>query len=98
MFFKIINITVPKNTIANEYIEDLSMYNQITPEKKYGINTRFDFLLNSTKKNKKAFLEVKSVSLSRKKGYAEFPDAVTSRGLKHIKELIKANEHQQKRC
>ena len=38
------------------------------------------------------FLEVKNVTLSRKEGIAEFPDAVTTRGLKHINELIKANK------
>ena len=62
----------------------------ISQEVKFGENTRFDFLL--TKKNYKAFLEVKNVTLSRRKGLAEFPDAVTSRGLKHIKELLKAKE------
>ena len=59
-------------------------------ETKFGTNTRFDFLV--TKNDLKSFIEVKNVTLSRKKGIAEFPDAVTSRGLKHIKELIKANE------
>ena len=83
---------IVKEALENKYIDDLSRYNQITPEKKYGLNTRFDFLLNDTKKNKKAFLEVKSVSLSRKKGYAEFPDAVTSRGKKHLESLISANK------
>ena len=39
-----------------------------------------------------SFIEVKNVTLSRKKSVAEFPDAVTSRGLKHIKELIKAKK------
>ena len=61
-------------------------------QKKFGFNTRFDFLLKSTKNDKKAFLEVKSVSLSSHKGLAEFPDAETSRGLKHIGELIKASK------
>ena len=83
---------IVKEALENNYIEDLAIYNQITPEKKYGISTRFDFLLNSSKKNKKAFLEVKSVSLSRKKGHAEFPDSVTSRGKKHLESLISANK------
>ena len=37
-------------------------------------------------------MEVKNVTLSRKKKVAEFPDAITSRGLKHLNELIKARE------
>ena len=43
-------------------------------------------------KNQKNFIEVKNVTLSRKKQLAEFPDAVTSRGLKHINELVKAGK------
>jgi sugar fermentation stimulation protein A len=45
-----------------------------------------------TKNKFKAFIEVKNVSLSRTIGLAEFPDAVTSRGLKHINELLHASE------
>ena len=63
---------------------------EIKQEVKFGENTRFDFLV--TNENKKTFIEVKNVTLSRKKGLAEFPDAVTSRGLKHINELLKANK------
>ena len=44
------------------------------------------------KNNKKSFIEVKNVTLSRQKGLAEFPDSVTSRGLKHINELVKASK------
>ena len=44
------------------------------------------------KKNFKAFLEVKNVTLSRKNHIAEFPDAVTTRGFKHIEELLKASK------
>ena len=63
---------------------------EIKKEVKFGENTRFDFLINEG--TKKSFIEVKNVTLSRRKGVAEFPDAVTSRGLKHLKELIKARE------
>jgi sugar fermentation stimulation protein A len=57
---------------------------------KFGTNTRFDFLIIN--KKYKAFVEVKNVTLSRKKKLAEFPDTVTARGLKHINELIKASK------
>ena len=60
----------------------------IQVEKKFGENTRFDFLINE--KTKKSFIEVKNVTLSRKPKIAEFPDAVTSRGAKHIIDLINA--------
>ena len=57
-------------------------------EKKFNQNTRFDFFI---KKNEKGiFIEVKNVTLSRVRNIAEFPDAVTERGLKHLNELIEA--------
>ena len=59
---------------------------QIKPEQKFGQNTRFDFLLNDN--NKKSFLEVKNVTLVREKNLAEFPDAITERGKKHLHELV----------
>ena len=61
---------------------------EIKTEVKFGDNTRFDFLI--TDSNSKKFIEVKNVTLSRTDKLAEFPDAVTSRGAKHIDELIKA--------
>jgi len=76
--------------LQNNLIKEFDKKIEIKPETKFGTNTRFDFLV--TKNDLKSFIEVKNVTLSRKKGIAEFPDAVTSRGLKHIKELIKANE------
>ena len=74
--------------LQNNLIKEFDKKIKIIPETKFGTNTRFDFFI--TKNKLKAFIEVKNVTLSRKKGLAEFPDAVTSRGLKHIKELIKA--------
>ena len=41
-------------------------------------------------------MEVKNVTLSRKKGLAEFPDSITLRGLKHINELVKASKNNYK--
>jgi len=57
-------------------------------ERKFNSNTRFDFFIK--KKNTGSFIEVKNVTLSRHKNLAEFPDAVTERGLKHISQLIEA--------
>ena len=61
---------------------------EIKTEIKFGDNTRFDFLIIES--NSKKFIEVKNVTLSRTDKLAEFPDAITSRGAKHIDELIKA--------
>ena len=78
------------HALKNNLIKDFDKEIQIKPEVKFGSNTRFDFLI--TKKNFKAFIEVKNVTLSRINNLAEFPDAVTSRGLKHINELINASK------
>ena len=77
------------HALENNLIKEFDKNIIIKPETKFGLNTRFDFLI--TNKNFKAFVEVKNVTLSRKKGTAEFPDAITSRGLKHINKLIKAS-------
>ena len=61
----------------------------IKREQKFGKNTRFDFFIENNKK--KSFIEVKNVTLLRKKGIAEFPDAETLRGSKHLRELIIAS-------
>ena len=71
-------------------IKNFANIDNIKQEVKFGKNTRFDFLL--TEKAKETFIEVKNVTLSREKNMAEFPDAVTFRGLKHVKELLKAKQ------
>ena len=78
------------HALKNNLIKDFNNILEIKPEIKFGSNTRFDFLV--LKRKTKAFIEVKNVTLSRKKGLAEFPDSVTARGLKHINELIKASK------
>ena len=76
--------------LEKNLIKELSKDIEIKSEVKFGKNTRCDFLI--TKKKYKAFIEVKNVTLSRKSNVAEFPDAVTSRGAKHINELINASK------
>jgi len=78
------------HALKNNLIKELKDLSEIKPETKFGTNTRFDFLV--FRKNYKAFIEVKNVTLSRKKKIAEFPDAITTRGLKHINELLKASK------
>ena len=78
------------DALNNRLIKDFKNLDNLQQEVKFGENTRFDFMLSY--KNKKTFVEVKNVTLSRKNGIAEFPDAITSRGLKHINELLKAKK------
>jgi len=85
---------IVNHALQNKLIKELSNFLEIKPESRYGTNTRFDFLIID--KKFKAFLEVKNVTLSRKKKLAEFPDSVTSRGLKHINELVKAGKKKYK--
>ena len=83
---------IVQEAINKGSIKELKNFNIIRPEKKFGDNTRFDFFLLNKVTNKKAFLEVKSVSLQRKNHHAEFPDSVTSRGKKHLENLVIANK------
>ncbi len=62
----------------------LGSYHQVRPEVKYGEGSRIDFLLEGPRLT---YVEVKSVTLSRQPGLAEFPDSVTARGTKHLGEL-----------
>jgi len=61
-------------------------YSSIRREVKYGKRSRVDFLLQS-EGQRRCYLEIKSVHMMRKPGLAEFPDAVTTRGAKHLREL-----------
>ena len=76
--------------LSQKKIKNFVKFNNIKPEVKFSDKTRFDFLISDNKE--KCFLEVKNVTLSRKDGIAEFPDAITSRGTKHLKELIIAKQ------
>jgi len=74
--------------LENNLIKELKDNDLIKPEVFFNKETRFDFLLE--KKKQKMFVEVKNVTLFRDKNTAEFPDAITSRGSKHLLTLIDA--------
>ena len=76
--------------LNNKKIDALNKFKNIKPEAKFSDKTRFDFFLSNDKE--KCFLEVKNVTLLREGKIAEFPDAITSRGLKHLKELCEAKK------
>ncbi len=80
------------NRVAGEWLRAGGLYEDVSlvrPEKTFG-NSRFDFYLESTS-GKKAFIEVKGVTLERE-GAAAFPDAPSERALKHVEELIEARK------
>ena len=77
-------------SLKEKKIQSLNKFTKIQPEKKFSNNTRFDFLISNNKE--KCFLEVKNVTLVREKNIAEFPDAITSRGTKHLNELVEAKK------
>tara|TARA_B100001248_G_scaffold249108_1_gene221998 strand:- start:727 stop:1422 length:696 start_codon:yes stop_codon:yes gene_type:complete len=78
------------DALKNKLIKNFKNLDTIQREVRFGKNTRFDFLVSEN--SIKSFIEVKNVTLKRQKDIAEFPDAVTLRGLKHIEELIKAKK------
>ena len=74
--------------LKNNLIEELKNNENIKAEVFFNKETRFDFLIEKNKQ--KIFIEVKNVTLFRDKNTAEFPDAITSRGSKHLLTLIDA--------
>ena len=79
---------ITQHGLENNLIKELKNNDLIKPEVFFNKETRFDFLIEKNKQ--KSFLEVKNVTLFRDKDTAEFPDAVTSRGSKHLLTLIDA--------
>ena len=79
-----------KEGLENNLLLEFKNLEKIKSEVFYNKETRFDFLIE--KNGKKSFLEVKNVTLIRDGLTSEFPDAITSRGSKHIKTLIEATK------
>ena len=76
--------------LSNNLIRELKNCEIIKPEVFFNKDTRFDFLIKN--KNQKIFIEVKNVTLFRDHNTAEFPDAITTRGSKHLLTLIDATK------
>lgn len=77
---------IVKVALTAGILPGVSGYQTVRAEVKYGQNSRVDFLLGTAGKPD-LYLEVKSVTLCRQPGLAEFPDSVTKRGAKHLVEL-----------
>lgn len=90
------------NLLAKEAFEarlfaHWSAFDEFKAEVKLSPETRIDFVLSCSKTQKKHFVEVKNVTMAsgpigELKGIAHFPDSVTERGQKHLRELIKIVE------
>lgn len=85
---------IAEEAVRSNFISELRGYDYIKREAVYG-DSRFDMYLE--KKDEKAFVEIKGVTLEID-GVAKFPDAPTERGSKHIYELIKAKKEGYRAC
>ena len=73
---------IVEHGLKNKLINEFKKVKLIKPEFKFSKDTRFDFLCD------KKIIEVKNVTLTRENKIAEFPDAITSRGTKHLIKLV----------
>jgi sugar fermentation stimulation protein A len=79
---------IAEHGLNNNLVKELKNNDLIKPEVFFNKETRFDFLIEKNKQ--KSFVEVKNVTLFRNENTAEFPDAITARGSKHLLTLIDA--------
>lgn len=76
-----------KEAIENDVIVELSGYSSLKQEVRYGENSRIDILLQDQQRGN-AWVEIKNVTLLEEDNWGSFPDAVTTRGAKHLQELM----------
>ncbi|WP_321389778.1 DNA/RNA nuclease SfsA [Emcibacter sp.] len=78
---------IVEEAILEGAISELRGYDNLRREMKYGQNSRIDIFLSDHASQPDCYVEVKNVTLKREQDVAEFPDAVTARGTKHLNEL-----------
>lgn len=96
--------TATPNTIVKETLQSVvgqqkeaggfsfwSQFDEVKPEYKISAETRLDFMLKKKNSDKMHFIEVKNVTLAEN-GTAKFPDAVSERAQKHVRELMQLME------
>ncbi len=76
---------ITAEAIESGQIKELTGYSELRREVPYGENSRIDILLSNS--GDKCYVEVKNVTLLDEEGFYAFPDAVTARGFKHLREL-----------
>jgi sugar fermentation stimulation protein A len=86
-----VNTGLPHQLVAEaleqQLIPELRDYSSVRREVRYGVSSRIDFLLTAPQRPP-CYLEIKNVHLMRRPRLAEFPDCVTERGAKHLRELV----------
>jgi len=78
-----------REAIENATLQELQGYSTLRSEVRYGSeNSRIDLLLQGHPQLPDCYVEVKNVTLGQENGIGRFPDAVTQRGAKHLRELM----------
>lgn len=82
--------TLVEEALENQLVVELQGYRFLKREVRYGEEgSRVDFLLSGNEQDlRDCYVEVKSMTLMREPGLGEFPDAVSQRGSKHLRELV----------
>lgn len=88
---------VVHEALSENLIKELIGYENIQPEKKVG-KSRIDFFLSGHKSKPDCYVEVKNVTLLGENKTALFPDAVSTRGQKHLEELTSLKESGLRTC
>lgn len=90
-----VNTSIPNQLAQEAFVQKLvphwKDFDEIKPEFRISAETRLDLRLRNSKTEKLHFVEVKNVTMKEGE-FAQFPDAVTERGQKHLRELIQLTQ------